>query len=318
MSDNVVLRSTAQPFFRRLGFREAFDGWTMALPAILGLLIFTVGPIIASAFLSLTNYNIVKPPQWIGLDNYVQMFTNDPLFYTSLRQTAYYSFLAIPLSLVFAYLIALMMNQNVRGITVYRTLWYLPALVPAVANATLWRWVLNRDFGLMNYPLQIIASVSPGWLIEPLLTVPSLVLIHLWGLGNSVLIFLAALQGVPQHLIEAAEIDGANWWHKFRHVTIPMTSSIIFFNLIMGIIGTFQVFTLVYVMFTPTGGTGSVGPENAGLMYVVLIYRHAFQYFRMGYASALAWVLFAIIVLLTLVMFRLSGRWVFYEASRGR
>ena len=311
-------RSRPRRFYRRLSFHEAVDGWTMALPAVLGLLIFTIGPIFASFYFSLTNYNVVKPPEWVGFRNYISMFTNDPLFYHSLRQTAYYSFLSIPLSLVVAYVIALMMNQDVRGVTIYRTLWYLPALVPSVANATLWRWVLNRDFGLVNYPLQVLGLGSPGWLIEPELTIPSLVMIHLWGLGNSVLIFLAALQGVPQHLLEAAEIDGANWWHKFRHVTIPMTSSIIFFNLIMGIIGSFQVFTIVYVIFTPTGGTGSAGPENAALMYVLQLYRHAFQYFQMGYASAMAWVLFLIVVLLTLIVFRLSGRWVYYEASKGR
>jgi multiple sugar transport system permease protein len=303
--------------FRRLGFREALDGWTMALPAILGLLIFTLGPIVASFYLSLTNYNVVKPPQWVGLKNYLELFTNDPLFYLSLRQTAYYSFLSIPLSLIVAYVIALMMNQSVKGITVYRTLWYLPALVPSVANATLWTWVLNRDFGLLNYPLRVLGIGSPGWLIEPSLTVPSLVMIQLWGLGNSVLIFLAALQGVPQHLIEAAEIDGANWWQKFLNVTVPMTSTIIFFNLIMGIIGSLQVFNLVYVIFTPVGGTGSAGPENAGLMYVLQLYRQAFQYFAMGYASAMAWVLLVIIVALTLITFKLSGRLLFYEASRG-
>jgi len=314
----AVSRPARRFFYRRLGFWEAVDGWLFTLPAFTGLLCFTLGPIVASLYFSFTEYNAVKAPQWVGLNNYLKLFTGDPLFWHSLRQTAYYSFLSIPLSLVVAYLIALLMNQPVRGITLYRTLWYLPALVPSVANATLWRWILNRDFGLLNYPIRLLGFDPPGWLIEPELTIPSLVLIHLWGLGNSVLILLAALQGVPQHLYDAAEIDGANWWQKFRYITLPMTSSIIFFNLIMGIIGSFQVFTLAYVIFTPTGGTGSAGPENAALFYVLYLYRHAFQYFQMGYASAMAWVLFLIILVLTVLMFKLSGRWVYYEVSRGR
>ena len=305
-------------FWQQLGFQEAVEGYAFALPAILGLLIFTIGPIVVSFYLSFTDYNIVKPPEFKGLANYQKLFSSDGLARQSLGITTYYSLLAIPLSLIVGFLIAILMNQKVRGVFLYRTIWYIPALVPAVATGTLWRFVLNRDFGLMNIPFRALGLGAPGWLVDPVLTVPSLVLIQLWGLGNAVLILLAGLQGVPQHLYEAAEIDGANWWTKFWNVTVPMCSSIIFFNLIIGIISAFQTFTEVYVIFTPTGGEGSVGPQNAALVYPIYLYRNAFQYFRMGYASAMAWLLFVIIMVLTALMFRFQSRWVYYEGGRAR
>lgn len=300
--------------FRR---REAVWGWLFVAPAVLGLLIFQLGPALVSLYLSFTSYDIVSPPRWIGLANYERLFTEDKLYQKSFGITAYYSLLAIPSSLIVAYLVALLMNQRVRGISVYRTLWYLPSLVPATVNGVLWLWLLNRDFGPVNYFLRLFGLPAPAWLSDPAWTVPSLALVHLWGLGNSVLIFLAGLQGVPQHLYEAAEVDGATWWHKFRNITIPMTSSIIFFNLVMGIIQSFQVFSLVYMLYTPPATEqGSAGPENAALVYVIYLYRNAFQNFRNGYASAMAWVLLLIIVALTLIVFKSQGRWVYYESSR--
>ena len=316
----AVRAEQVRPRWRRLGFHETVFGWLFVAPAVLGLIIFSVYPVVTSFYLSFTNYDIVTPPQWVGVQNYAKLATGDELFRKSLGITTYYSLLSIPLSLLVAYVIALLMNQKVRGISIYRTCWYLPSLVPAVANAMLWGWLLNRDFGPVNYPLKLLGLPSPGWLIDPEWTVPSLVLIHLWGVGNAVLIFLAGLQGVPQHLYEAAEVDGAGRWQKFRNVTLPMTSPIIFFNLIIGIIQSFQVFTLVYALFTndPTTNTGSAGPENAGLVYVLYLYRNAFQYFRNGYASAMAWILFVIITLLTVIAFRTQGRWVFYETKKLR
>lgn len=302
--------------FRR---KEALWGWFFVLPAVLGLILFQLGPVIASLYLSFTNYDIVSTPRWIGLANYERLFTEDRLYMKSLGITAYYSLLAIPSSLVVAYLVAMLMNMKVRGISIYRTLWYLPSLVPATVNGVLWLWLLNRDFGPVNYFLRLGGLPAPAWLSDPSWTVPSLALVHLWGLGNSVLIFLAGLQGVPQHLYEAAEVDGATWWHKFWNVTIPMTSSIIFFNLVMGIIQSFQVFSLVYMLYTPPATeAGTAGPENAALVYVIYLYRNAFQNFRNGYASAMAWVLLLIIVALTLIVFRTQGRWVYYEASKKR
>lgn len=300
--------------FRR---REAAWGWVFVLPAILGLVFFQLGPVLASLYLSFTNYDIVSAPKWIGLANYERLAGVDQLYVKSLGITAYYSALSIPLSLLVAYLVALLMNQRVRGISVYRTLWYLPSLVPATVNGVLWLWLLNRDFGPVNYFLRLVGLPAPAWLSDPGWTVPSLVLVHLWAVGNSVLIFLAGLQGVPQHLYEAAEVDGATWWHKLRHITVPMTSSIIFFNLVIGVIQSFQVFGLVYTLFTPSATEATTaGPENAALVYVLYLYRNAFLYFKNGYASAMAWVLLLIIAALTLVVFRTQGRWVYYESGR--
>jgi multiple sugar transport system permease protein len=300
---------------RRVFNREAFDGYLFALPAILGLLIFTAYPVIYTFYLSFTDYNIIKEPVWIGLANYREMVTQYDLFRKSLIQTIYYSALSIPLTLIASLLVAVLLNQNVRGISVFRTLWYLPSLVPAAAAAALWRWVLNEDFGLLNNFLMDLGLPAPGWLSEPEWTIPSLAIIALWtGLGSTMLIFLAGLQGVPTHLYEAAEIDGATSWRRFWNITIPMLSPVIFFNLILGIIGSFQAFTVVYLIYTPTG-TGSAGPSNSAMLYLVYLYRNAFQYFRVGYASALSWVLFLVIVSLTVFMFKLQKRWVFYETE---
>jgi multiple sugar transport system permease protein len=309
-------RSRANRSRRRWG-QEAVHGYLFAAPVILGLLIFTAYPIVFTFYLSFTEYKIVDAPTFIGMRNYVEMFS-DELFLKSLSATIYYCILAIPLTLVTGFMVAILMNQKVRGISVYRTIWYLPTLVPAAAAAALWRWILNRDFGLLNNLLDVLGIPGPGWLVEPGLTIPALVMIGLWmGLGGTMLVFLAGLQGLPQHLYEAAEIDGAGTIGQFRHITVPMMSPIIFYNLVLGIIGSFQVFTIVYLIYTPTG-SGSAGPEDSALMYMVFLYRNAFQYFNVGYAAALSWLLFLVIVGLTLVMFRLQRRWVYYEAERGR
>jgi multiple sugar transport system permease protein len=300
--------------FRR---REAVYGWLFILPAVIGLVFFQLGPVLASLYLSFTNYDIVSAPKWIGLANYERLTGVDQLYIKSLGVTAYYSLLSIPLSLLVAYFTALLMNRKVSGVYVYRTLWYLPSLVPATVNGVLWLWLLNRDFGPVNFFLRLAGLPAPAWLSDPNWTVPSLVLVHLWAVGNSVLIFLAGLQGVPQHLYEAAEVDGATWWDRFRHVTIPMTSSIIFFNLVIGVIQSFQVFALVYTLYTPSATEATTaGPENAGLVYVLYLYRNAFLYFKNGYASAMAWVLLLIIAALTVIVFRTQGRWVYYESER--
>lgn len=301
------------PFWKRLAFIEALEGYLFILPAALGFLIFSLGPLLASLYLSFTNYDIVSSPQWAGLANYTKL-ARDEYYAQSVKVTLTYVVLAIPLSLIVAYLIALLMNVGVRGISIYRTLWYLPALVPSIATGALWGWLLNKEFGPINYPLKLMQLPAPGWLIDPSWVIPSLVLIHLWGLGNSVLIFLAGLQQVPEHLYEAAEVDGASWWHKFWNITIPMTSSIIFFNLIMNIIGSFQVFSIIYIIFG--GDEGSAGPENSALFYVLYLYRNAFRYFQNGYASAMAWVLFLAIMLLTYIAFRSQDAWVYYESER--
>ena len=295
--------------------REALDGYLLAAPAILGLIIFTAYPVLYTFYLSFTEYNFVRDPNWIGLANYKEMLLEDELFRKSLASTLYYVALSIPLTLIVSFLVALLLNQGVRGISVYRTIWYLPALVPAAAAAALWRWILNRDFGIVNELLYRLNLPTPGWLVEPEWTIPTLALVALWtGLGGTMLIFLAGLQGVPTHLYEAAALDGASTWRRLWNITIPMMSPIIFFNLVLGIISSFQAFTTVYLIYTPTGG-GSAGPSDSGLLYLVYLYRNAFEYFRVGYAAALSWALFLIIVLLTLILFRLQRRWVYYESG---
>lgn len=294
---------------------ENVEGWLFILPAVLGFFIFQFGPVIMSLVFSFTDYNIINPPTYVGLDNYKELFTEDRLFRISVEATLKYSFLSIPLSLITAYIAAMVLNRDVRGVSIFRTLWYLPSLVPAVATAAIWGWLLNRNFGPINYPLRLLDLPTPGWLVDPSWVVPSLVLINLWSFGSPMLIFLAGLQNVPQHLYDANAIDGGNAWHRFRDVTLPMTSSIVFFNLIMGIIGTFQTFSIVYVLFTPTAGEVNAGPENSGLLYVLYLYRNAFLYFRSGYASAMAWVLFLVIVFFTVLAFWSQRKWVYYEAS---
>ncbi|MGH2530852.1 MAG: carbohydrate ABC transporter permease [Thermomicrobiales bacterium] len=319
-----TLRRVAQSADARLGAlrtghgfkaRQALDGYLFAAPAILGLLIFTAYPIVYTFYLSFTEYNIVDPPDFVGLRNYRKLLGED-LFQKALTLTIYYSALTIPLTLVVGFLVAILMNQKVRGIAFFRTIWYLPSLVPAAAAAALWRWVLNYDFGLLNNVLLDLGLPAPGWLIEPRWTIPLLASVSLWtGLGGVMLIFLAGLQGVPAHLYEAAQLDGANAWQRFRQVTIPMMSPVIFFNLILNIIGSFQAFTIVYLIYTPTGGSGSVGPSDSAMLYLVYLYRTGFQYFRVGDAAALSWMLFLVIVALTLVTFRFQRRWVYYEAD---
>lgn len=299
----------------RLWRRQAIDGYLFAAPAILGLLIFTAYPVIYTFYLGFTDYNIIKSPKWIGLANYREMIFDDHLFHESLVRTIYFSALSIPLTLGVSLIVAILLNQRIWGIAFFRTIWYLPALVPAAAAAALWRWLLNTDFGLINNYLLDLGLPAPAWLSQPKFTIPSLAMISLWtGLGSTMLIFLAGLQGVPAHLYEAAEIDGASWWNRFRDITVPMMSPVIFFNLILGIIGSFQAFTVVYLLYTPTG-SGSAGPSDSGLLYLVYLYRNAFQYFRVGYAAALSWVLFLIIMGLTFIMFRTQNRWVYYETD---
>jgi len=302
------------PFYRRLSFEEAFWGWALIMPAVLGLLLFKVGPVIASLGLSFTSYDIISAPKWIGFQNYSQLVV-DNYWLKSIQVTLWYSVLFIPLSLIIAYIIALLMSQDLKGISIYRTMWYLPSLVPAVASAVVWRWALNPEFGPVNYPLRVLGLDAPGWLTDPKWIIPSVVLIQLWALGTGALIFLAAIKGVPDTYYEAAEVDGANFWVKFWNITLPMTSSVIFFQLIISIIASFQVFGVAYILFSGQTTSDPAGPGNSALFYVLYTYRNAFGYFKNGYASAMAWVMFIVIMLLTLLLFRLQKAWVYYETA---
>lgn len=306
--------STALPFYKRLSFEETFWGWLFIIPSVLGLLLFRFGPVLASLYFSFTKYDILSPPQWIGLANYRTMLA-DQYWQKSIQVTLNYTVLFIPLSLIVAYTIGLLMSQELRGISVYRTMWYLPSLVPTVASAIVWRWALNPEFGPVNYPLRALGFDAPGWLTDPNWIIPSVVLIQLWGLGNAALIFLASIKGVPTTFYEAAEVDGANAWVKFWRITLPMTSSVIFFQLIMSVIASFQVFGVAYILFSGQTTSDPAGPGNAALFYVLYTFRNAFGYFKNGYASAMAWVMFLVILLLTLILFRTQNRWVYYEVE---
>lgn len=311
MAEAVRTTLTARQGLSSARRREAKEGFLFISPWVLGFIVFTVGPLIASAFFSFTDYEIVKPPIWIGLDNYRRML-QDRLFWQALKVTSIYVVGTVPVGIVLSFAVALLMNQKIKFLGFFRTAYYMPNLVPSVASAILWIWILSPQFGLLNTFLRSIGIEGPQWLGSVKWALPSLIIMSLWGIGGPMLIYLAGLQGIPTELYEAAEIDGASSWKRFQHVTVPQMSSVVFFNLIMGIIGTFQVFTAGYIM---TEG----GPRYATLFYVLYLYNNAFRYFRMGFASALAWVLGVIILAFTLIVFRSSAMWVYYEGElKGR
>lgn len=276
----------------------------------MGLTLFTILPMVASLWLSFTDYRIVNKPAFIGLDNYVRLFDGtDPFFYNSLWVTFKYVALRVPLGLVFSFMAAFLLNMEfIRGKSAFRTIFYLPAIVPAVASSMIWIWLFSPDLGLFNSFLEALHLPTLNWLYAEETVVPSIVMMSLWGMGSTIVIFLAGLQGVPRSLYDAAIVDGAGALRKFWHITIPMMTPIIFFNLIMGSIGAFQVFTEAFIM---TQG----GPNNASLFYNYYIYRQAFQFGEMGQAAAIAWILFVIIMLVTVIFFRTAKSWVFYESE---
>jgi multiple sugar transport system permease protein len=292
---------------------EALWGFFFISPWIVGFLVLQVGPMLASLALSFTEYQIVAPPRFVGFANYIKMFTADVSFWAALKVTFTFAIVAVPLQLAGGLLVALLMNQKVPGQTLWRTVYYLPNVVAGVSVAMLWVWIFHSQFGLINLVLRVLFNIQgPAWLGHPNWALPALVIMSLWSVGSSMIVNLAGLQGIPSELYEAAAIDGATWWHKFWRVTLPMLSPVLFFNLVMGVIGTFQYFTNAYVM---TGG----GPGRATLFYNLYLYTNAFQYYKMGYASALAWVMFLIIMAFTLLIFKSSPLWVYYEGTvKGR
>ncbi len=291
----------------KMARQENIAGWLMASPFVLGLLLWTLGPMFYSLYLSLTNWDLLTPAKWTGLDNYQKMLT-DPLTWTALRVTTTYALGSIPLTMALGLGLALLLNSKVRGLSVWRSIYYLPAVLSGVAVSLLWQFIFSADFGVLNYLLSLIGINGPRWLTSQTWALPALIIMSVWAVGADMVIYLAALQGVPTELYEAAEVDGAGSALRFRHITLPMISPVLFFQLVMGIIFALQTFTQGFIM---TGG----GPNNATLFYVLHLYRSAFQYFRMGYASALAWLLFVYILILTLLVFRSSAMWVFYSGE---
>ncbi|MCB0062120.1 MAG: sugar ABC transporter permease [Caldilineaceae bacterium] len=290
--------------------RDLRNGLLFVSPWLVGLCVFTLYPILASFYYSFTVYDIVSAPQFAGLANYQDLLTNDPLFWKAVRNTLYYVLIAVPLYLCTALAVALLLNMKLRGMAVYRTLFFLPSIVPDVASAMLWAWILNPQFGLLNALLRLLGIPTVGWLSDPAWSKPALILIGLWAFGSSMVIFLAALQDVPQALYEAAELDGAGVVRKTWSVTLPMITPTIFFNLVLGMIGAFQYFTTAFVL-----SQGSGGPASSTLFYSLLLYNNAFSYFKMGYSSAMAWLLFAFVFLLTWLIFKSANRWVYYEGE---
>ena len=280
-------------------------GYLFISPAIVGLLLFSLGPMLFSFITSFTEWNVISPMKIVGLGNYARLL-KDPLVWKSLQVTGYYTLLTVPLITVVTFLVALLLNAKVPGISVFRTIFYIPSIVPAVASAALWMFIYNPMFGLLNSILKTLGLPPSNFIFSKEGVIPCLAVMAVWASGNTVVIYLAGLQGVSRQLYEAAEIDGANVFSQFKNITVPMMTPIIFYNVVMGIINAMQTFTQAYIM---TDG----GPDNASLFYTLLLYRTAFKNSSMGYASAMSWVLFVIIALLTALVFKTSNSWVYYE-----
>jgi multiple sugar transport system permease protein len=286
--------------------RESRVAFLFALPWILGFSIFLAYPVLASLFYSFTDFSVLRPARWIGGENYAEM-AGDAVFWLSVRNTLVYVLAAVPLGTVVAIALALLLNTEVKGMALYRTLFYVPSLVPMVALAVLWLWIFNGEYGLLNEGLRRLHVTGPNWLGDPAFSKATLVLIALWGSGNAMVIYLAGLQDIPVSLYEAADLDGARLWAKMRAVTLPMLSPVILFNVIMGLIGGLQVFAVPYVMFP--GGA----PARSTYFFTSYLFDNAFRFQRMGYASALGWVLFVITLALTTVALKVSERQVHYD-----
>ena len=289
--------------------KEAMIGILFAMPAILGFLIFTLGPMLVSLYLSFTNYEIINKPEFIGFKNYIDLFNGtDQFFYKALLATLYYVVLAVPLGVMFHFGVALLMNKNIKGKGLFRALYYIPSVIPIAASCTIWMWLYNPNLGLINYILRILHLPTSKWLGSEQSVIPAIAIIAIWMAGNTMVVFLAGLQDVPTELYEAVEVDGGNALHKFLNVTLPMMTPTIFFNLIMGIINGFQVFVQPLIM---TDG----GPNNSSLFYGLYLFRQAFQFSKIGSSCAIGWVLFIIIMIISAILFKTSNGWVFYSGG---
>lgn len=282
-------------------------GWLFISPWLLGFTVFIALPFLASFGLSFCRYNILSPPHWVGLANYRDLLLNDPMFFKSLWNTLVYALFAVPLGIAGGVAIALLLSSEIKGIGLYRTIYYIPSVAPVVASSILWMWLLNPQMGLINMVLRGFGVAGPPWLAEPAWNKPSFVLMSLWGVGGAMVTYLAGIKDIPASLHEAAIVDGANLWQRTRHVTLPMLTPVIFFNLVMGIIGAFQFFTQAYIMTVPTGG-----PEGSAMFYSLYLFLQSWSYLNMGYASAMAFVLFLVIMTVTLLVFKSHKKWVHY------
>lgn len=287
--------------------RRDLVGYGFIAPWLIGFLAFTAWPFLRSVYLSFTRYDIVRPPKWVGLANYQSLVTTDEVFRTSAWVTLKFALVSVPLGIVAGVGLALLLNANVRGIAVYRTVFFLPSIVPTVASTAIFMWILNPQIGLVNGLLAKVGVTGPGWLNDPKWALWSLMFMGLWGVGNSMVIYLAGLKDIPTYLYEAAIVDGAGPLRRLTKITLPMLTPVIFFNLVMGVIGSLQYFTQAFIM---TGG----GPEDSTRFYALYLFDRAWRYADMGYASAMAWILFLAVVVLTSVLFGTQKRWVHYGA----
>ncbi|RLD06423.1 MAG: ABC transporter permease [Chloroflexi bacterium] len=288
--------------------REAIDGYISISPWAVGFLLFTLGPLLATTYYSFTEWTLTKPPVWIGFDNYIRMFTKDPLFLQALKVTGNFVLLSVPLKLVFGLALALLLNLKLKGMDFYRTVFYIPAVISGVAVSLMWIWLLQPDTGVINTLLEMVGIQGPNWFWDPDWALPSVALMSVWSVGGSAIIYLAGLQNIPPHLYEAAEIDGAGKWAQFWKITLPLLTPTLFFQLIVEMIESFKVFTQAFVI---TKG----GPLKATYFYLYYFYEEAFQNFNMGYASALALVLVVIIMTATVILNYTSKHWVYYESD---
>ena len=304
--------------FLRPAVREEITGWLFAMPWILGFILFTAGPMLFSLYTSFTKYNIIASPKWLGLENYQKLFFQDPLFYKSMENTFWMVIVKMPIVMVVAISFALLLNMDIPGGKFFRTIIYLPNVLSGIAAIFLWEWILSPK-GLLNNALASFNIHGPGWFVDPAWTKPGMVIMGMWWIGGNVLIYLAGLKGIPKELYEAAEIDGADGWQKIRHITLPLLSPTIFFEVVTGIIGTFQIFTTAFILMGKNSPLGDLGQSM--LFYVLYLYDRAFGKvgqggFQMGYASAMAWILFIIILVITALQLWLAKRWVYYETER--
>jgi multiple sugar transport system permease protein len=292
----------------RMARREAAQFYLFLSPWLIGFVVLTLGSTLTSLLFSFSRWDILSPARFVGLANFAKLVAHDPSFLKALGNTLYYAAFSIPLAIAGGLAISVLMNQKLRGIGIYRTVYYLPVVVSGVATALLWKWIFDPKTGLFNKLLSLVVAHPPGWLLDPNWSKPAFIIMGLWGVGGAMVIYLAGLQGIPEELYEAAKIDGATAWQRFRSVTLPLLTPAIFYQLVIGTMAAFQFFTPAYIM---TGG----GPEDSTLFYNLYLFRNAFEWMKMGYASALAWILFAIILGITTLQFKGAGRWVYYEGK---
>ncbi|MFB1100780.1 MULTISPECIES: carbohydrate ABC transporter permease [Bacillaceae] len=294
-----------------MGRRESLQGYIFIAPWIIGFLAFTLGPLAFSLYASFTDYNITSRMNFVGLQNYDQLFTGDDLFWTSLYNTLYFVIFSVPLTTMGAIFISMLMNQNLPGMRIFRTIFYLPAVLSGVGVYLLWMQLLDPGTGLVNTVLSWFGINGPNWLFDPDWTKPSLIFMKLWSVGGSMLLYLASMQGISKNLYEAADIDGAGSWKKFVHITLPLITPVIFFDIITSTIGSFQIFQEAYVM----SQNGSGGPASSMLFYNLYMWIKAFQSFDMGYAMAMSWILFVVVLIITIINLKLAPKWVHYEGD---